>query len=102
MNEQPARIQDTSEPITLNPISIIGVVFGFAALTKDGAVIWEEDPRKIRTEEDWMTCSDAEQIAEAEPDHDWRIVMDGPLKGETYQRQDNGRWVLIASNQGFA
>jgi hypothetical protein len=29
-------------------------------------------------------------------------VLDGPLHGETYQRQGKNHWVLVERNLGFA
>lgn len=52
--------------------------------------------------EDWITFGDIEKIALADPDHDWRIVLRGPMHGETYQRQGEGEWLLIEKNEGFA
>jgi len=52
------------------------------------------------TQVQW-TVAQAEKVAAADPDHDWRIVLYAPLHGEVYQRQD-GRWVLVEKNDGFA
>ena len=49
-----------------------------------------------------MTGSKAEELAAADPDHDWRIVLYGPLSGRTYQRHATGEWVLIEQSMGFA
>ena len=43
-----------------------------------------------------------EVLAAADPDHDWRIKVDGPMSDATYQRQGDGRWVLIEKGMGFA
>lgn len=78
----------------------IGVGFGFAGLTRDRETIWCEDG-----DMDWeelMTVEMAESIAMESPDSDWRIIMDGPLRGRTYQRQGDMKWVLVEENQGFA
>lgn len=44
----------------------------------------------------------AEGKARQKPDADWRVVLHGPMHGETYQRQGKNRWVLVESNEGFA
>lgn len=62
----------------------------------DGMVPDPDAPEAV-----YWTVADAEEVAAADPDHDWQIVMFGPLHGEVYQRQD-GRWLLIEKNQGFA
>lgn len=87
----------------LPPYSVVAVGFGDAHLERDGEVLWDEN----RDGEglDWgdmMTCAKAEEMAAADPDHDWRIVKHGPLHGETYQRHGKGRWVCVEQNQGFA
>lgn len=53
-------------------------------------------------EPDYWTVSRVERLARQDPDHDWRIVLLGPLHGEVYQRHGRNQWVLVESNQGFA
>lgn len=80
---------------------IIAVGFGYAIVTKDGEQIydgerdWQEgrEPKNVQHFED---------MAKLDPDHDWRIVKDGPMHGETFQRQGDNNWVCIKSNEGFA
>ena len=79
---------------------VIAVGFGFAALTRDGVVVYEE--QQVARETDFLTGEAAESMAAADPDHDWRIILDGPLSGRTYQRHEAGQWALIEQNQGFA
>lgn len=76
---------------------VIAVGFGYAALHRDGAPVHTEDES-----DDYMTGAQAEELAAADPDHDWRIVLEGPLSGRTYQRHGPGEWALVAQNQGFA
>ncbi len=79
---------------------IIAVGFGYAGLTCDGSEVWGETDE---TEEaDYMTGAQAEALAAADPDHDWRIVLEGPLSGRTYQRHGPNEWALVEQNQGFA
>ena len=77
---------------------MIAVGFGYAGVTCDGT----ERLREVPELEACPTVGDAEALALREPDADWRIILDGPLHGETYQRQGVGRWVLVAKNEGFA
>lgn len=81
----------------------IAVGFGKATLTKDGELIYREPSFDMSRGEIWRvwTTQDAENLAAKDPDHDWRIVLYAPLYGRTFQRQD-GEWVLIEENQGFA
>lgn len=78
---------------------VIAVGFGFAALLRDGNAVYTED---ISTEDDLMTGAEAEALAAADPDHDWQIVLEGPLSGRTYQRHGPNEWALIEQNMGFA
>lgn len=48
-----------------------------------------------------MTGKQAEEIAKNDPDHDWRIVLEGQLSGRTYQRHEPGKWALVKQNKGF-
>jgi len=83
-----------------DPACRIAVGFGMAALTRDGALVWEEHSGE--SWDDLMTGQQAEEIAAADPDHDWQITLQGPLSGRTYQRHAPGQWALIEQNQGFA
>lgn len=76
---------------------IIAVGFGYAGLHRDGEPMWTEQDGQ----ED-MTGEQAEAMAAADPDHDWRIVLEGPLSGRTYQRHAASEWALIEQNMGFA
>jgi hypothetical protein len=78
---------------------VIAVGFGSAIVTKDDELVYSED--RVENETYW-TVQDAENIAKLEPDCDWRIAKHGPLHGETFQRQGDGLWVCVESNQGFA
>lgn len=80
---------------------LIAVGFGYAALERDGEPIYTE-PNDPDDDADFMTGAQAERIAAADTDHDWRIVLHGPLSGRTYQRHGPGAWVLIAQDNGFA
>lgn len=77
---------------------LIAVGFGYAALERDGVPVYLESVDMI----DLMTGAQAEAMANNDPDHDWKIVLYGPLSGRTYQRHDVGKWALIDENQGFA
>lgn len=78
----------------------IGVGFGYAALQKNSAVVWSED--EVWESGKYMTGAEAEALAAQDPDHDWRIVLEGPLSGRTYQRHAPGEWALVEQNPGFA
>ena len=88
-------------PSFFPPDGAIGVGFGYAGLHRDGEPVWRE-PNHDYDEGVLLTGAQAEAMAAADPNHDWRIVMDGPLSGRTYQRHAAGKWALIDQNQGFA
>ena len=83
------------------PMSMIIVVgFGHAYVTKNGKLFY--DGEKDYDENGIAkTVGEIEEVAKLDPDNDWRIVKYAPLHGETFQRQD-GKWVCIESNMGFA
>lgn len=80
---------------------VIAVGFGYAALHRDGAPVWME-PTGDYDEESLLTGAQAEAMAAADPDHDWQIVLHGPLSGRTYQRHAANEWALIEQDMGFA
>lgn len=77
----------------------ITVGFGSAYVTKNGKIYYDGSMAEW---EKAKSLSAIERIARRSPDADWRLVMFGPLHGETYQRQGRKRWVMAESNQGFA
>lgn len=77
----------------------IAVGFGTASVERDGETVWEESGHEYA---DCWTVQRAENRAAKQPLHDWRIILHGPMHGETYQRQGKGLWVLVERNQGFA
>ena len=80
---------------------LIAVGFGYAALERDGEPVYTE-PANAKSGADYMTGAQAEAIAAADPDHDWRIVLDAPLSDRVYQRHGAGEWALIEQGTGFA
>jgi hypothetical protein len=77
----------------------IGVGFGRAGVSRDGVDIWAENGQDW---EELLTVAEAEALAAADPDHDWRIELRGPLHGECYQRQGAKSWVCVDTDEGFA
>lgn len=89
-------------PLSTVPVSMdttISVGFGAASLTKDNTVVWYES---YYTSAKPITVADAERMAQADPDHDWRIHLVAPLHESHYQRQGAGVWVLYHTGLGFA
>ena len=96
--QQPCLHAGVAEDI-FPPDGRVCVGFGCAIVTCDGRVIFDEGGREF---EDCMTGAQAEVLAAADPDHDWRILLLAPLSEREYQRHDTGRWVLIKQGEGFA
>ena len=88
-------------PSFFPPTGVIAVGFGYAGLHRDGERLYTE-PDEAESEDEYMPGAKAEELAAADPDHDWRIVLESPLSGRTYQRHGAGEWALIEQNQGFA
>jgi hypothetical protein len=87
---------------TQAPMSkVVAVGFGEAAVYRDGVRVIDGEER-IRNDEELLTFGDVEEMAIHDPVHDWRIVLNGPLHGETYQRQGPGVWLCVERNDGFA
>lgn len=82
----------------------IAVGFGYAALERDGEPVYTEPScaDDEAGEPEFMTGAQAEALALADPDHDWRIVLHGPLSGRSYQRHAPNEWALVEQNGGFA
>lgn len=101
--------------------TIICVGFGSAIVTRNGKLFYdgEED---FRNGNEPKTIGDIEIDAALDSQNvDWRVEMNGPMYGETYQRQRITKdlncgplsdkhlsvdkehvWVMVASNRGFA
>ena len=100
--------------------TVICVGFGSAIVTCDGIMVYDGEA-EYRDGKEPQTIRDMEVIAALQPERDWRVILYGPLHGETYQRQpitaelkcgplsDNHisedskfAWVMVESNRGFA
>ena len=77
----------------------IGVGFGSAGYSKDGKTLWEECGEEF---DELPSVQQVEEMAQADPNHDWRIFFFAPLYEAEYQRQGEGVWVLVRKDVGFA
>jgi len=77
----------------------IAVGFGTAGYSRDGETLWNENGQP---EDEFPTVQQVEELAAKDPDHDWRIFFFAPLYDAEYQRQGEGKWVLIKKGEGFA
>ncbi len=104
------RGQLKTRPATLAMDTPILVGFGYAAVLRDGEEIWREtpehdagiDPATESIVTNAWRVADAESAAAIDSEHDWRIVLLGPLCGLEYQRTADGRWLLAQIGRGFA
>lgn len=86
-------------PLILPLDSDIMVGFGSCTVTKDDEVIYSEDPQ---ADVDAPKLQKFEDLAKADPDHDWQVHFYGAMSEEIYQRHGDGSWVLIEKGMGFA
>lgn len=71
--------------------------FGLVTLLRDGETV--ESWIHYETSRTFVTF---EKRAKADPDHDWRVRVDGPLYDVTYQRHGPKEWVAVEKGLGFA
>lgn len=77
----------------------IMVGFGSAGVSLNGKGIFDEQEYG---DDDCLYLSDVEAVAKTRPYDDWRIYMFAPLYEHEYQRQGDGKWVLVRVGEGFA
>jgi len=82
----------------LLPEALIGVGIGYAALTRDGETVYEEDSKQQES----MTVAQAERLAVREPQRDWRIHLVAQLEDRHYRREATGVWVLYERGYGLS
>jgi hypothetical protein len=83
----------------LAPETAISVGIGYAALTRDGETVYEEDLTGAHAP---MTVAQAEKLAQREADHDWRIHLVAQLEDRHYRRDGAGRWVIYERGYGLS
>lgn len=71
--------------------------FGAVVLTRDG----ERVESTFDPERSW-TFIHYENVAKRDPEHDWRVRVEGPMYGVVYQRQEAKTWVAVEKLDGFA
>ena len=94
-------------PDTLPMDAVIAVGFGYAAVTKNGKEVYDENeiPQEKwdnakEYEEVFWTTQDAERPPLFEPDADWRIHLVGPLSERHFSGRA-GLWYCIRRGKGF-
>ena len=83
----------------LAPDTTISVGIGYAALTRDGETVYEEDHTGEHAP---MTVEQAERMARREADHDWRIHLVAQLEDRHYRRVGAGRWIIYERGYGMS
>jgi ribonuclease HII len=83
----------------LAPNTTISVGIGYAALTRDGETVYEEDCTGERAP---MTVEEAEKLARREANHDWRIHLVAQLEDRHYRRVGAGRWIIYERGYGMS
>jgi hypothetical protein len=76
----------------------IAVGIGFAALTRSGWVVHEEDDAAGTVP---MTVREAEELARQSPGHDWRIHLVSPGMERHYKHVGEGQWKLYKWGAGL-
>lgn len=74
--------------------------FGGYTIWRNGQLFYAP-PNGLEFDE-YDTLMKYENKARKEPDADWQVKIDLPLRNATYQRHDKNTWVLIEQGQGFA
>jgi len=77
---------------------IIGVGIGFAALTRNGRVVYEED---CDGKEKRIKVCEAEQMARQSTGHDWCVHLVGLVEERHYKRIGKSLWKLYKRGPGL-
>jgi hypothetical protein len=93
--DSPRAVDET----VLAPDALVAVGVGYAAVTRDGAPVYEADCGEL---EDAISVRDVEALAAAAPGHDWRIHLVGPLDERHYRRGADGRWTIYRRGYGLS
>jgi hypothetical protein len=83
----------------LAPDALIGVGIGYAAPTRDGQAVYEEGGKR---QCDLMTVAQAEELAQREPERDWRVHLVAQLENRHYRRNSSGVWALYERGYGLS
>ena len=74
----------------------VGFLFGAinARVERDGEVYYKDPQKPVFDVPHVLTVQNFEDATLKDPDHDWRIIMNGMV----FQRQGDCRWVRIEEN----
>ena len=88
------------QPTIISLETELAMGFGSATVTKDDLGIYDDG--MVMRGEDCPTLRKFEELAKADPDHDWRVHFYGAMSETHYQRHGDGEWVLVLKGEGFA
>lgn len=74
--------------------------FGGYHVEKDGQTYYQGDPNGEW--ERFKTLAQIEEEAKKDPHVLWKVILNNPLRGAVWGRKENGEWILLETNQGFA
>ncbi len=77
------------------PLDAVIPADGF--VKKDGKVVFDANEGACET---WELAV-FEDMAKADPNHDWRVHLFGTFSDHHYQRQGDGLWVLYKKGPGL-
>ena len=89
-------------PSTLDILEMDTVLyqgFGGYHVEKDGVIFYHPD--SDLKWEDYKTLADIEKIAKTTTKSKWKVILNNPLRGATWERY-GGKWRIIEHNNGFA
>lgn len=84
----------------LSPDTVLYNGFGGYHIEKDGEIFYVGDPQG-----DWdsfLTLEEIEKRAQKNPRSTYKCILNNPLRGATWERNNKGTWLLKETNQGFA
>jgi len=73
--------------------------FGGWTITKNGKLFFQEVEGVEVAKSKQL--KEIDELIKDDLNNDWKAVLSRPLKGEIYQRHENGRWEFIEFTNGF-
>lgn len=88
------------EPDILEMNTVLYQGFGGYTVRKNGELFYEGN-----SDDEWNKFKKLRHIekeAKKDPTAKWTVELYEPLSGATWERQEDGQWVAIEKNLGFA
>jgi hypothetical protein len=93
--DRPRRVDES----TLEPEALIAAGAGYAALTRDGAPVYEAAFGDLECQ---MTVREASRMAADDAAREWCIHLVGQGDDRHYRRTQDGRWKLYSRGYGLS